>query len=133
MNGNARQQTKVLVVDDDAMIRDIIRGILTDDEFVTIEAKDASTGLEAAIEHSPQLVIVDMRMPRMSGLDFLKAVRAHPDIKHIPDMVVTAYRSAADGVECLRAGAAAYIQKPLDFPAFRLQVKQILGHPLDPV
>jgi CheY-like chemotaxis protein len=66
----------------------------------------------------------------MSGLDFVKAARAHPDLKHIPVMVVTAYRSAADGVECLRAGAAAYIQKPLDFPAFLTQVKQILGHPL---
>jgi CheY-like chemotaxis protein len=121
----ARSQTKILIVDDDAMIRDVLRGV-----EVLLEAPDAKAGLEAAVEHFPQLIIVDMRMPRMSGLEFLKAARAHPDIRHIPVLIVTAYQSASDGLECLEAGAAGYVQKPIKTAAFRRQIKTLLGHPL---
>jgi two-component system cell cycle response regulator len=126
----ARSQTKILIVDDDAMIRDVLRGVLEQDLYATLEAPDAKAGLEAAVEHFPQLIIVDMRMPRMSGLEFLKAARAHPDIRHIPVLIVTAYQSASDGLECLEAGAAGYVQKPIKTAAFRRQIKTLLGHPL---
>ena len=129
MTDSARAHTKILIVDDDAGIRDLFRGLLELDRYAAIEAEDAKSGLQAAVDFSPQLIIVDMRMPRMSGLDFLKAARANPDIRHIPVLVITAYSSASDGLDCLEAGAAGYLQKPIKPEIFRRQVKAILGHP----
>jgi CheY-like chemotaxis protein len=124
-------QTKILVVDDDLLQRSLVREIFRADPYEVLEAPDAPAGLAAAVEHLPQLILVDMRMPRMSGLEFLQSARVNPDIKHIPIIVATASTSGAQGLDCLRSGAAHYFQKPLDPDKFRVAVKKLLGHPLD--
>lgn len=125
----ARSRTKILVVDDDPQHRGFVRDILGDESYEILEACDAGTGMESALEHVPQLIVVDMRMPRLSGLDFVKSARANPAIRHIPIVVSSAKLSSPEGFDCLKAGAAAYVQKPLDPAPFRLRVKQLLGHP----
>ena len=129
---SARARTKILVVDDDPLHRGLVRAIFEEDPYEVIEAADAAEGLETALSRLPQLIVVDMRMTRMSGLEFLQTARAHPGIKHIPIVVSTALSSSPQGLECLRSGAAAYFEKPLDPEPFRRRVKQLLGHPLDP-
>jgi CheY-like chemotaxis protein len=128
---SAGTKTKILVVDDDALHRGLVRAIFEEDPYEFLEAADAAAGLETAIRDLPQLILVDMRMPRMSGLEFIRSARAHPDIKHIPIIVSTASASAPQGFECLRSGAAHYFPKPLDPEPFRRSVKQLLGHPVD--
>ena len=124
---------KILVVDDDAFQRAIIKAIFKEDPYEVLEAAGASEGLETAIRDTPQLIIVDMRMARMSGLEFLQSARVHPDLKHIPIVVATASASSPQGFECLRSGAADYFAKPLDPVPFRRTIKKLLGHPLEPV
>lgn len=124
-------RTKILVVDDDQLQRSLVREIFRQDSYDVLEAPDAPAGLAAAVEHLPQLILVDMRMPRMSGLEFIQSARANPDIKHIPIIVATASASGPQAFECLRSGAAHYFQKPLDIAKLRSAVKTILGHPLD--
>jgi CheY-like chemotaxis protein len=124
-------RTKILVVDDDPMHRGLVRAIFERDPYEFLEASDAAEGLKSAIQHLPQLIIVDMRMVRMSGLEFIQSARVHRDIKHIPIIASTASASATQGFECLRSGAAHYVPKPLDPASFRLTVKKLLGHPLD--
>ncbi len=127
----ARDRTKILVVDDDPLHRGLVRAIFDQDPYEFVEAGDAAAGLEKAIEHLPQLIVVDMRMTRMSGLEFLQSARVHPDIKHIPIVVSTALSSSTQGFDCLRSGAAGYFEKPLDPEPFRRKVKQLLGHAPD--
>ena len=123
-------RTKILVVDDDQLQRELVREIFREDSYDVLEAPDAPTGLARAVEHMPQLILVDMRMPRMSGLEFIQSARVNPDIKHIPIIVATASASGPQGFECLRSGAAHYFQKPLDADKLRVAVKKLLGHPL---
>lgn len=124
-------KTKILVVDDDELQRSLVREIFREDPYEVIEAPDAASGLATAVEHLPQLILVDMRMPRMSGLEFIQSARVNPDIKHIPIIVATASASGPQGFECLRSGAADYFQKPLDADKFRRAAKKLLGHPVD--
>lgn len=128
---NDQARTKILVVDDDELQRSLVREIFRADPYEVLEAGDAAAGLQAAVRHLPQLILVDMRMPRMSGLEFLQSARVNPDIKHIPIIVATASASGPQGFECLRSGAAHYFPKPLDPDAFRSAVKKLLGHPAD--
>lgn len=124
-------RTQILVVDDDPLHRRLVRAIFEQDPYEFLEASDAEEGLASAVRHLPQLILVDMRMSRMSGLEFLQSARVHPDIKHIPIIVSTASASSPQGFDCLRSGAAHYFPKPLDPDRFRGIVKKLLGHPAD--
>jgi CheY-like chemotaxis protein len=130
---NDKARTKILIVDDDAFHRAIVREIFKRDPYDVVEAVDADEGLKAAVEHLPQVIVVDMRMSRMSGLEFLQSARVNPDIKHIPIIVATASASGSQGFECLLSGAAHYFPKPLDPEPFRRTVKKLLGHAVEPV
>jgi len=127
----AGRKTKILIVDDDPMIREVVATIFLEDAYDILEADDGAAGLEVALANMPQLIIVDLRMPRMSGLDFLRSARAHPAIGHIPIIVSTGMHSATQALECLRHGAAGYFAKPFDRAEFRRRAKTLLGHPLE--
>ena len=129
---DARARTKLLMVDDDAFQREYVRAIVKEDNFEFLEATDAIEGLEKAVANLPQLIVVDMRMSKMSGLEFIKTARANPTIAHIPIVVATAMSSSSVGFECLQSGAAAFFEKPLDPEPFLRKIKELLGHPLDP-
>lgn len=127
--GTEPPKTKILVVDDDPAHRELVRLIFHKDPYEVLEAEDAAEGLEAALERLPQLIVVDLRMPGMSGLDFIRSAQAHPNIRHIPIVVSTASPSSLQGFECIQSGAADYFAKPLDAEPFRAKVKKLLGHP----
>ncbi len=124
-------RTQILIVDDDPLMRKVVASIFQADPYAILEAEDGAVGLELAIEKLPQLMIVDLRLPRMSGLDLLRAARAHPAIGHVPVIVSTGMHSATQALECLRHGAAGYFTKPLDKDQFRRRVKSLLGHALE--
>jgi CheY-like chemotaxis protein len=128
MSGEESGRTKILIVDDDPWLRDMLRALFTRETHEVHDAADAATGLKMAAATLPQLIVLDMRMPLMSGLDFIKAAKANPDIRHIPIIVLTGQSSTSSGYECLRAGATAYFEKPLDLDPFRRKVNEVLGH-----
>lgn len=124
-------KTKILIIDDDPLLRKVVANIFEEDAYQILEADDGATGLESALSNLPQLMIVDLRMPRMSGLDFLRSARAHPAIGHIPIIVSTGMHSTTQALECLRHGAAGYFAKPFDRAQLRRRVKSLLGHDLN--
>ncbi len=81
---------RVLVIDDDAMSRDVLRRLLEKEGITTLEAVNGSAGLEAVAADPPDLILLDLMMPVMDGFDFLAALRANPATRHIPVVVVTA-------------------------------------------
>jgi len=102
----------VLVVDDDRSLRAMLRTVLADHVETVLEAETAEEalgGLEAA---RPRLVLLDMRMPGMGGLGFLRAIRERGD--SIPVVVMTAFAEVEDAVEAMKLGAADYLSKPID-------------------
>nr|NJM00876.1 response regulator [Desulfobacula sp.] len=102
---------KILVIDDEVYIRDSVIGFLEDFGFEVISAENGRTGLEIFDTHHPDLVLCDLRMPEMDGLEVLTGVRERNS--KIPIIIVSGAGNIADTVEALRLGAWDYIIKPI--------------------
>src|SRR5689334_6443073 len=102
---------KVLVIEDEAPIREFEVTYLRDAGYDTIEAADGQAGLELFEQHQPDLAVVDINLPKRSGLDVCKAIRASSTT---PILIVTAKGSDEDEVEGLSMGADDYIKKPFN-------------------
>ncbi len=118
----AYKDLTVLVVDDFLTMRRILRKILRDLEFVNIlEAEDGSAALDALKANKIDLIVSDWNMPKMTGLELLKEVRANNATKDIPFLMVTAEAQKGNIVEAVKARVSNYIVKP--FTAATLEEK----------
>lgn len=114
----------VLIVDDDASQRRLVEFWLQEDGYRTVTAEDGKAGLRAFEQHAPALVITDVRMPGMSGLDLLGRIKGdNPDA---PFILITAFATVDDAVEAMKLGATDYILKPLKADAVKLSVQRTL-------
>ena len=110
-----RRPASLLVVDDNEADRDVLSRRLRQRGYAVSMAASGEEAL-AAIEQSPfDLVLLDVEMPGMSGLDVLAAIREQHEHSQLPVIMVTARVSGADVVEALRLGANDYVTKPIDF------------------
>jgi DNA-binding response OmpR family regulator len=100
----------VLVIDDDPLFRSLITSILRRD-YIVVVAADGSAGYYEAIEHPPQLVIIDVRMPGWDGLRTLQAIRAHQALAKVPVMMLTSDASRQTVVAAIQSGANDYVVK----------------------
>ncbi len=104
---------KILIVDDFSTMRRIIKNLLRDLGFTnTQEADDGATALPMLQQGSFEFLITDWNMPGMQGIDLLKAVRADPNLKTLPVLMVTAEAKREQIVEAAGAGVNGYIVKP---------------------
>ena len=101
---------RVLVVDDEAMLADLLSQALRHEGWETATAKDGLDALAKATSFHPDVVILDVQMPRMDGLETLERLRARDP--ELPVLFLTARDAVADRVQGLRAGAADYVTKP---------------------
>jgi DNA-binding response OmpR family regulator len=99
----------VLVVDDEPVVRDVLRRYLAREGFAVQEAEDGEAALAAIRSEAPQVVVLDLMLPRLSGLDVLKLVRLESDL---PVIILSARVSEEERVTGLRLGADDYIVKP---------------------
>jgi two-component system chemotaxis response regulator CheY len=121
----------VLVVDDSAAIRKILQRVLrqTGMAIKTIhEAGDGQEALEILKAHSPALVLTDINMPKMDGLQFLAAVKASERWRDIPVVMITTEGGEAKVGEAVKLGAAGYVRKPFTAD----QIKEKLAGILEP-
>src|SRR5437867_8493710 len=110
---NGIDRPKVLVVEDDPDIRKILELFLTEKAFRVKSAESAPQALEMLAEEPIDLILSDVRMPGMSGLDLLRHLKERdPEIQLV---LMSAYSSVKDAVEAIRLGAADYVEKPIDF------------------
>ena len=113
---------KVLVVDDSAVMRQIIKKNLKELGFSELsEAENGAAGLKKASEEPVDLIVSDWNMPNMTGLEFLKAVRADASLKGIAFIMVTSESDKEKIMEAVKAGVNQYIVKP--FNAIQLEEK----------
>ena len=93
--------TTILVVDDDESMRALIRLHLSAAGYRVVEAADAIVAGKCLLEHAPDLIIADVKMPYMDGIEFITALRADESIPYIPVIFVTAYEESADQAQAL--------------------------------
>ena len=116
----------ILVVDDDASQRRLIEFWLQEEGYSIITANDGKAGLHAFEQKSPCLVITDLRMPGMDGLDLLGRIRGMN--QETPVILITAFGSVGNAVDAMKLGAFDYILKPLNPDELKLSVHRALEH-----
>lgn len=111
---------RLLIVDDEPDLRWVLRGLFEDDGFEVHEAHDGLAALAAIEAEPPDVVLTDMRMPNMAGLELLRAVRQRsPDL---PVVLLSAVEDLATAVDAIKEGAFDYQSKPFDAPRLLLSV-----------
>jgi two-component system chemotaxis response regulator CheY len=119
---------KVLVVDDFATMRRIVKGVLKQLGFSNIvEAEDGSAALDALKKEKVGLIVSDWNMPKMTGLDLLKAVRSDEGLKETPFIMVTAEGQKENVIEAVKAGVSNYIVKPFTPETFSEKLQKVFG------
>jgi two-component system, cell cycle response regulator DivK len=102
----------VLYVEDNEFNRKIVRQLLSATTYRLIEAVDGEQGVAMALEHRPDLVLMDIQLPKLSGLEATRRLRQDPRTAEIPIIVVTSFALSGDDRQALDAGASAYLAKP---------------------
>jgi YesN/AraC family two-component response regulator len=104
---------KILVIDDEEPVRDVLKAALVENGYSVFEAENGKKGVEKFIDVNPDIIITDVNMPEMSGIDVTKKIK---DMKSDADVVImTGYGTEDLVVQSLRSGATNYIKKPVDF------------------
>ncbi len=118
---------KILIVDDFATMRRIMKNILKQLGFSNVsEADDGTTALEELKKNNYDLIISDWNMPKMTGLELLKIVRADDIYKEVPFLMVTAEAQKQNVIEAVQAGVSNYVVKPFTADAIADKIKKIL-------
>jgi two-component system chemotaxis response regulator CheY len=117
---------KILVVDDFSTMRRIVKNILRQLNFNTIvEADDGSTALDILQKEKIDMVVSDWNMPKMTGLELLKAIRSDDALKDIPFLMVTAEAQQENIIEAVKSGVSNYIVKPFTAETLGQKIDQI--------
>jgi len=121
----AAGRVSILVIDDEESIRRSLQRVLGDEGFVCIVAGDAASGLTAIKEHRPSLVLLDIWMPGIDGIEALKTIKEnYPDL---PVIMISGHATIATAISATRLGATDFIEKPLDLNLTLRAVRSALG------
>ena len=128
MVDGAEEPIRVLVVDDDPYLRVMLSLELPDVEL--LEAASADEAIVLATDETPDIVLVDIRLPGVDGLELIREMRHEPSLERVPVIVITAGHDEARRAEVLRAGADEYLPKPIDVADLVARMERVLGqHP----
>ena len=120
---------KILVIEDNELNMKLVRDLLKIGEYQVFEAGDAETGIELAKVHNPDLILMDIQLPGINGLDATKILKEKARLNSIPIIALTGCAMRGDKKKALDAGCVGYITKPIDTRAFLKKIAQFLnGH-----
>lgn len=118
--------TSVLIVEDNARNLKLVRDVLGHAGYRTLEAADAEAALALARAHAPDVILMDINLPGMTGVEALAALRADAATAAIPVVALTALAMEDDRARMLAAGFDGYLSKPVDVRALPAQVEALL-------
>src|SRR5438046_2775427 len=114
----------ILIVEDEAKMRRLLELNLGEDGFTTFPAEDAETGLKLLQTNAVDLVLTDLKLPGINGLEFLQTIKRQNAA--LPVVVMTAFGSVETAVEAMKAGASDYVLKPFSLAAMRTVIHKEL-------
>jgi len=123
---NRTGAASILVVDDDPVVRSLVRATLENDGFGVIEAADGIEGCRFCEDHRPDLLLVDVVMPRMDGYELCRELRGRPESAYVPIVVATSRDDIESIARAYDAGATDFIPKPLNWLVLSHRVRYIL-------
>jgi len=119
-------QATILVIEDSVLSQRLVEVVLTAQGFRVVEARTGEEGLQKALDEQPDLILLDVHLPDMSGYDAAARLRARPETAQVPIIALTASASAEEEARARRAGCDGYIAKPINTRTFPDQVRQYL-------
>ncbi|MGH6739654.1 MAG: response regulator [Bradyrhizobium sp.] len=116
----------ILYIEDNEYNRKIVRQLLGRTSYRLVEATDGESGVSMAQQQSPQLILMDVQLPKMSGLDATRVLKADPRTSHVPIIVITSFALSGDREKAAAAGADSYLAKPYSPRELLALVRQYL-------
>ena len=117
---------KILIVEDNEKNMYLISFILKKHEYEVIEAATGEEGVELAIKEKPDLIIMDIQLPGIDGMEATKRIRASKADGDIPIIALTSYAMAGDKEKALEAGCTGYIEKPINPETFAAEIEKYI-------
>ena len=120
---------KVVIIEDEDQLGRLIQSYLEQHNYRAMHERDGANGLKKIRQEVPDLILMDLLLPRVHGFDICQAVKKDPKLEHIPLIVMTAvYKTAMDKMEAKRLGVDEFIEKPLDFAALLKKINKLTGN-----
>ena len=116
-------ERKVLVVDDDPGMREVLESILVLENTLVYTATDGKDAVQKTLALMPDLILLDVNMPKLNGLTFCKAIRAGKETRNIPVIIITSLTAAGRLEECMEAGADDFLGKPFAVEELLIRVR----------
>jgi two-component system, cell cycle response regulator DivK len=116
----------VLIVEDNELNMKLFHDLLEAHGFDVVGTRDGIDVLELARAHRPDLILMDIQLPKVSGLEVTKWIKADPELRRIPVVAVTAFAMRGDEERMLQGGCEAYLSKPISIARFMETVRRFL-------
>ncbi len=117
----------VMIVEDNELNMKLFHDLLEAHGFRTVETRSGVEAVELARAHRPDLIIMDIQLPEISGLDVTRKLKADPELRSIPVVAVTAFAMKGDEERIRAGGCEAYLSKPISVTQFLSTVRQYVG------
>jgi two-component system cell cycle response regulator DivK len=118
---------RILMIEDTEDNRQIVRDLIDSVGYELIEAHDGAAGLAMASEHKPDLILMDIQLPEVSGLEVTRWLKDDEDLRTIPVVAITAFAMKGDEERIREGGCEAYLSKPISVAKFLETVRTYLG------
>jgi two-component system cell cycle response regulator DivK len=120
---------KVLIVEDNELNMKLFRDLLEAHGYKTVESRDGVEALKMAREERPDLILMDIQLPEISGLEVAKWIKEDESLKHIPIIAVTAFAMKGDKEKIKEGGCEGYLAKPISLSSFIETIERHLRYP----
>jgi two-component system cell cycle response regulator DivK len=118
---------KILIVEDNELNMKLFHDLLEVHGYETLQTKDGREALDLARRHTPDLILMDIQLPEVSGLEVTRWIKADDALKSIPVIAVTAFAMKGDEEKIRSGGCEAYIAKPISVTNFLETIQKVLG------
>ncbi len=121
------EKKKILIVEDNELNMKLFHDLLEVHGYSTLQTRDGREALDLAREHHPDLILMDIQLPEVSGLEVTKWIKEDEDLKSIPVIAITAFAMKGDEEKIRDGGCEAYIAKPISVANFLQTIEEVLN------
>ena len=120
-------QKKVLIVEDNELNMKLFNDLLEAHGYATVQTRNGMEALDLARQHRPDLILMDIQLPEVSGLQVTQWIKEDPSLRHIPVIAITAFAMKGDEEKIRQGGCEAYLSKPISVVKFLKTVRNFIG------
>src|SRR5579883_2929793 len=121
-----KRKLKILIIDDDELIREVVKLALANADFEAVALESPSLAQTVVKQTKPDLILLDLYMPELNGLDLMRKLQSDPSTKKVPVIVFTGSNETVDVISAIQAGAYEYVAKPVDGGTLIDKIRKVL-------